>query len=101
LQTGSYFDTGPCPEPGQGADVVSLPKSILAFLAGFFPSARPIAAQGMPTYPSGLRCNDVGLTGLGRYLIKRMIAEHLLIEVDHLSEEARDTVLSIAERAHY
>jgi hypothetical protein len=101
LQTGSYFQTGPCPIAGQGATVLTLPKSILEFLAGFFPSAKPIATQGMPSYPSGTQCNDVGLTGLGRYLIQRMIAHHFLIEVDHLSEEARDTVLSIAERAHY
>jgi hypothetical protein len=101
LQTGAYFTTSACPGPGQGAPVLTLPKSILAFLAGFFPAARPIAAQGMPSYPSGLQCNNVGLSGLGRYLIERMIAHHMLIEVDHLSEEARDTVLAIAEQAHY
>jgi microsomal dipeptidase-like Zn-dependent dipeptidase len=101
LQTGSYFTTGPCPSAGQGASVTSLPTTILTFLAGFFPSARSIAAQGMPSYPSGLQCNNEGLSGLGRYLIQRMIADHLLIEVDHLSEAARDTVLSIAEAARY
>jgi hypothetical protein len=81
--------------------MMTLPKAILTFLAGFFPSARAIAQQGMPSYPSGAQCNDQGLTGLGRYLIQRMIAHHLLIEVDHLSESARETVLSIAEQAHY
>jgi microsomal dipeptidase-like Zn-dependent dipeptidase len=101
LQTGSYFTTGPCPGAGQGAQVISLPKSVLEFLAGFFPSARSVATQGMPSYPSGLQCNVEGLTAIGRYLIERMIAHHMLIEVDHLSEYARDTVLAIAERARY
>jgi hypothetical protein len=32
-----------------------------------------------------LQCNNAGLTGLGRFLIERMIADHMLIEVDHLS----------------
>ena len=81
--------------------MVSLPKAILAFLAGFFPAARSVAAEGMPMYPSGLQCNAEGLTPLGRYLISKMIAQHMLIEVDHLSEPARDAVLAIAERAHY
>ena len=55
----------------------------------------------MPQYPGGLRCNADGLTSLGRYLVQRLIANHMLIEVDHLSERARDTVLGLAERAHY
>jgi hypothetical protein len=101
LQTGGYFATGACPGTGQGVQMLTLPKAILAFLAGFFPAARLLAAEGMPTYPSGTMCNSEGLSGLGRYVIERMIAHHLLIEVDHLSEVARDTVLSIAEHAHY
>ncbi len=55
----------------------------------------------MPTYPSGPQCNSEGLTPLGDYLVHRMMATHMLIEADHLSEQARDTVLGIAERAHY
>jgi hypothetical protein len=46
-------------------------------------------------------CNSKGLTGLGRYLVRQMIARHMLIEVDHLSQKARETVLEMAERAHY
>lgn len=101
LQTGTYFQTGACPSPDQGVAVVSLPTSILVSLARFFPAARSVAAQGMPMYPSGPRCNAEGLTPIGRYLISRMIAQHMLIEVDHLSEPARDSVLSIAEQVHY
>ena len=101
LQTGSYFTTGTCPGAGQGVTVSTLPVAFLQFLSGFFPSSKPIAGQPMPTYPPGLQCNTDGLTPLGRYLIKQLIAQHMLIEVDHLSERARDTVLTIAEHAHY
>lgn len=101
FQTGSYFQTGPCPGPGQGVTVATLPQSVLEGLVKYFPAAKSIAAQPMPTYPAGLQCNAEGLTPLGRYLIKRMIAEHMLIEVDHLSEIARDQVLAIAAQAHY
>ena len=102
FQTGSYFTTGRCPGAGQGVDAcTTLSKPCSQLLAGFFPAAKPIAAQGMPTYPTGLQCNTDGLTPLGRYLIKQLIAQHMLIEVDHISERARDEVLSIAEQAHY
>jgi microsomal dipeptidase-like Zn-dependent dipeptidase len=46
-------------------------------------------------------CNSKGLTALGRYLIRRMMDKQMLIEADHLSQRARETVLSIAERRRY
>jgi Membrane dipeptidase (Peptidase family M19) len=46
-------------------------------------------------------CNTKGLTGLGAYAVRRLMRAHVLIEVDHLSERARDQVLAIAGRAHY
>ncbi|HUO70490.1 MAG TPA: hypothetical protein VMU39_06920 [Solirubrobacteraceae bacterium] len=101
FQTGRYFTTGPCPGVGQGVQVHTLSKSLLGALAGFFPAVRSLAARGMPTYPAGLHCNARGLTPLGRYLITQLIAQHMLIEVDHMSELARDEVLSIAAQAHY
>ena len=65
-QTGLAFETGPCPEAGQGS-----------------------------------ACNSKGLTDLGAYLVQRLMDAHMLIEVDHLSERARLTVLAMAEARHY
>jgi microsomal dipeptidase-like Zn-dependent dipeptidase len=101
FQTGSYFKTSRCPGAGQGVEVNTLSPSLLAALASFFPAAKSIAHEPMPAYPSGRQCNSRALTSLGRYLIQRMMANHMLIEVDHLSEAARDEVLSIAAKAHY
>ncbi len=101
FQTGSYFQTSRCPGAGQGVTVHTLSPALLTALASFFPAAKSIASQPMPTYPSGLQCNSRALTSLGRYLIQRMMANHMLIEVDHVSECARDEVLSIAARARY
>ncbi len=47
------------------------------------------------------QCNVRGLTGLGRYLVRRLIAEHMLIEADHLSQAARATVMRIAAAHRY
>jgi microsomal dipeptidase-like Zn-dependent dipeptidase len=101
FQTGSYFQTAGCPGQDRGVPVVSLPTSVLVALSKFFPATKKIAAQGMPAYPSGLQCNPRGLTALGRFAIEQMIKAHMLVEVDHLSQKARDTVLSIAAKAHY
>jgi hypothetical protein len=73
-QTGQPFQTGPCPHPGQGEE---------------------------PRPGAGRQCNTRRLTDLGRYAVGRLMDEHMLIEVDHLSEGARDDVLSIAEQRHY
>ncbi len=101
FQTSSYFKTGACPGQDRGVPVVSLPTSVLVALSKFFPATEKIAAKGMLTYPSGLQCNPRGLTALGRFAIDQMIKAHMLIEVDHLSQSARDTVLAIAAKAHY
>ena len=101
FSTGSYFKTGPCPGKGQGVEMQTLSQGTLKLLSAFFPAARRLAEHGMPKYPAGLQCNTEGLTPLGRYLISRLIAKHMLIEVDHMSEPARDTLLGIAARAHY
>jgi microsomal dipeptidase-like Zn-dependent dipeptidase len=46
-------------------------------------------------------CNAKGLTDLGRYLVRRLIARHMLIETDHLSQKARAEVFEIAELHDY
>ena len=72
-QTGHPFLTGPCPDPVQG-------------------EADPVGPKV---------CNSKGLTDLGEYLIQKLIERHMLIEVDHMSEVARERVLTIAEAQHY
>jgi hypothetical protein len=101
LQTGRYFQTGPCPEAGQGEEVTfSLP--LVMALTRYYPALSPLLTTGtVPVYPPGKQCNDKGLTILGEYLIRRLIANHILIETDHLSEKARLQVLRIAEQEHY
>ena len=101
FQTGSYFKTGRCPGRGQGEEVGTLSPVELSVLSNFFPATKQLASKGFPKYPKGKRCNARGLTALGRYAVRRMMAEHMLIEVDHMSERARDTVLAIAARNHY
>jgi hypothetical protein len=94
-QTGQPFSTGPCPHPEQG-EVVGPP----APLPGMSQSVS--GAPPMTAADSGQRqCNTRGLTDLGDYAVRRLMDDHMLIEVDHLSEYARDRVLQIAAARHY
>jgi microsomal dipeptidase-like Zn-dependent dipeptidase len=46
-------------------------------------------------------CNAKGLTDLGQYFLERMMDRHMLIEADHLSQEARRGALAVAEAEDY
>jgi hypothetical protein len=50
---------------------------------------------------AGGECNALGLTDLGAYLVRKLIAKHMLIETDHLSQRAREAVFDIAEAKGY
>ena len=99
VETGHYFNTGPCPDPSQGEQVNTIGPVETQILGQFFPAAADIPP--MPEYPEGKQCNTKGLTKLGAYLVRRMIDAGMLIEVDHMSELARDRVLKIAAQHHY
>jgi microsomal dipeptidase-like Zn-dependent dipeptidase len=101
FQTGHYFRTGPCPQPGQGEEMGSLSPFELNFLSIYFPAAKPISQEAFPVYPAGAQCNAKGLTSLGAYLIRRLMANHMLIEMDHMSEWARESVLRMAQARRY
>jgi microsomal dipeptidase-like Zn-dependent dipeptidase len=76
---------------------------------GQFISLLQLTQTGQPfaTEPCGAadedngQCNARGLTNLGAHLVRRMMAKHMLIEVDHLSQKAREAVMEIAEARHY
>jgi microsomal dipeptidase-like Zn-dependent dipeptidase len=101
LQTGEYFEAGPCPEPGQGEELDPLGLGVLRFLAEFFPDAEKILDIPIPDYPPGKQCNTKGLTELGSYAVRRLMDSGILIEMDHMSERARLDVLRIAEARGY
>jgi microsomal dipeptidase-like Zn-dependent dipeptidase len=74
-QTGQRFRTAPCSQPGE----IEQP-----------------ASGGV-----GPICNSEGLTSLGAYAIRQMMARHMMIEADHMSEIMRNSVIAIAQAHHY
>jgi microsomal dipeptidase-like Zn-dependent dipeptidase len=61
----------------------------------------PFLTGSCPEAGQGDQCNSRGLTDLGRYLVGKLIDDHMLIEADHLSERARLEVFDIAAARHY
>ena len=64
-------------------------------------TGRPFETGPCPEPEHGEECNTKGLTELGEYLINELMDNHMMIEVDHLSERARLRVLEIAEERDY
>ena len=73
------------------------------FIASFnvLQTGEPFVTGPCPEDGQGDSCNGMGLTDLGAYLVMRLMDNHMLIEMDHLSENARLQVLALAEGRHY
>ena len=64
-------------------------------------TGQPFQTGPCPEPEHGEECNTKGLTDLGEYLVDRLMDNHMMIELDHLSERARLRVLEIAEERDY
>jgi hypothetical protein len=100
-ETGSFWTLQPCPAQDQDAEQLTTPAS--GPLAGLIngPLASMLGGSPAPVYGAGPQCNTRGLTGLGAYLIKRMIEQHLIVQLDHMDSKTATAALSIAEAKHY
>jgi microsomal dipeptidase-like Zn-dependent dipeptidase len=84
---------------GKAIDGLNVDQTGEPFLTENCPNPQEIEqppADGQPA-----QCNSRGLTDLGAYLIRRLMAHHMLIEADHMSEKMRDSVIALAEQNHY
>jgi hypothetical protein len=101
IATGHWFSVGRCPDPSPGEELEAVSALEVDVLSQFFPAAGVLKTAAKPTYTAGRHCNVRGLTKLGAHLVRQMMAKGMLIELDHMSEKAREQVLAIAQRAHY
>ncbi|MDX6642962.1 MAG: hypothetical protein QOD76_924, partial [Solirubrobacteraceae bacterium] len=100
LETNHFWDVKNCAGPASDSQQLTVPDPTLAgLLAGPFNGLLPSGT--VPLYPPGAHCNQRGLTDLGTYLLKRMIQEHYIIEVDHMDVKTADQALTEIEAKHY
>ncbi len=99
--TGSFWTTEPCPAQEQDAEQTTVPGADLPASLLNGPVASLTGGNPLPVYPSGPQCNVHGLTGLGAYLISRMIQQHDIIQTDHMSSKTATAAAAIATAHHY
>jgi hypothetical protein len=100
-ETGSFWTLRSCPARDEDAEQTTVPAAgpLADLLNG--PVASALGGNPVPVYGPGPKCNVRGLTGLGAYLIHRMIQQRLIIQLDHMDSKTATAALSIAEKAHY
>ena len=101
FQTGSYLTVENCPDPAEGEVVESLSQTEINVLSNYFPKTAYLKDEPLPEYPDTAQCNTEGLTSLGAYAVRQLMKNHMLIELDHLSEKARAAVLKIGVEHRY
>lgn len=71
----------------------------LDFLGKAFPESPEELAALDPRGPTDQHCNTRGLTPLGEFLVKELMARNMMIELDHISRKAAARVLEITQNA--
>ncbi len=100
-ETGSFWTLEPCPAQMQDAEQFNVPVGgpLAQILNG--PLASILHGNPLPVYGTGPQCNTRGLTDLGAYVIKQMIAQHFVIQTDHMDSKTASAAISIAAASHY
>jgi hypothetical protein len=100
VETGSFWDVRTCTGPQHDQDQATVPAGAVAQLVNG-PSASLVQGAVLPVYPPPPNCNNRGLTELGAYLIRQMIKQHFIIEIDHMDVRTANQVLQMVEASHY
>jgi hypothetical protein len=100
-ETGSFFTLQPCAADQQDAEQVTPPGAGVLSTLFNGPVSSLAGGNPLPVYGSGPQCNTQGLTDLGSYLIKQMIKDHIIIQLDHMDSKTATAALQIATAEHY
>ncbi len=100
-ETGSFWTLQPCPAQMQDAEQFTVPPGgpLAQLLNG--PLSSLLHGNPLPVYATGPQCNTHGLTDLGAHVIKQMIAEHFVIQTDHMDSKTASAAIAIAAANHY
>ena len=107
LETGSYWDMRHCDPEDPGAhdrNQYAVPKidpQQQDALFGAIGQVYGLTGNALPLYPPPDHCNRRGLTDLGAHLVDRLADEGMLVDPDHMSVEARDSLLDLVEERAY
>ena len=100
LETGHFFDVQTCRgSQHDNEQMNAVPPGGLSTLLNS--TGRMLAAGQIPVYPAPPQCNALGLTSIGAHLIRKMIAQHVIVELDHMDVKTAADALGILQNHHY
>ncbi len=103
IATGHFYNGRDC--SGQGyAYVFDISPKLVAAVVGLLTGPVGLILFGPlipPTYAGSAHCNSQGLTPLGEFLIREMMARHMIVDIDHMSRLTTDRVFEIARELGY
>ncbi|HEX8075492.1 MAG TPA: hypothetical protein VF545_10975 [Thermoleophilaceae bacterium] len=97
---GSYWSAETCKGPLHDNEIDTFSPEGSAAISNLLATAG-LTGGTAPAYPPAPHCNTRGLTDLGRYLERRMMERHMIINPDHMSQRAVDDTLTLAEAHRY
>jgi hypothetical protein len=97
---GSFWSAETCKGPFHDNTIESGSPQASAVLANALATVG-VTGGTVPAYPPAPHCNTRGLTELGRYVERQMMARHMIINPDHMSQKAVDDTLTLLEANHY
>jgi microsomal dipeptidase-like Zn-dependent dipeptidase len=101
LEAGHYWDVKTCDGPeADNEQPTSGDPGLAATLAGT-PLGPLVPPGAQPVYPPPPHCNTRRLTPLGHYLLRRLISQHLIVEIDHMDAISRNQTLDLLESKGY
>jgi microsomal dipeptidase-like Zn-dependent dipeptidase len=90
IMNGSFFDVRDC-----AAEGVQFRLGVANDLTNFLKTVFVVGTE--PTWPYTGQCNARGLTPLGEKFVKLLMSRHMVIDIDHMSRNAENRTLEIAE----
>jgi hypothetical protein len=97
---GSFWSAETCKGKLHDNEIYQPTGPVSPFLANLLAQVG-VTGGTLPTYPPAPHCNTRGLSELGRYLEKRMMQKHMIINPDHMSQKAVDDTLTLLESRRY
>ncbi|HET6668395.1 MAG TPA: hypothetical protein VFG98_14050 [Intrasporangium sp.] len=108
LETGTFWDMRHCePADGESSDRTQLAAPDIsagqqdALFGAIAEVSSLVSLPALPLYPTPAHCNARGLTGLGAHVVNRLADKKMLIDPDHMSVKARNSLLDLLEDRAY
>jgi hypothetical protein len=96
---GAFWDAETCKGEEADNEIFTTAEPAAAVVALL--EAMGVDSGTLPTYPPAHHCNEIGLTSLGKHMVREMMRLKMIVNPDHMSQAAVDQTISLAEASDY